>query len=84
MEESYRGEPQTPVVRGLRLYQWFTLAFLVAGAVLTTLPVAAAPAPARGGVATLVLLALAVGALCGFAMGVDFPRSNRRFARLAT
>jgi len=27
--------------------------------------------------------ALAMAAVTGFAMGVDFPRSNRRFSRLA-
>lgn len=84
VEESYRGEPQTPVVRGLRLYQWFTIAFLVVGAALTTLPVVPAPAPSRVGAGVVLLAALGVGLLCGFAMGVDFPRSNRRFARLAT
>jgi prolipoprotein diacylglyceryltransferase len=84
VEESYRGEPQTAIVRGLRIYQWFAIAFVVSGAVLTTLPVVAAPAPTFRGVSVLVPVALAVGALCGIAMGVDFPRSNRRFARLAT
>lgn len=84
VEEAYRGEPQTPVVRGLRLYQWFTLVFLGVGALLTTLPVVGAPAPATDGLGTLLLIAIAVGLLCGFAMGVDFPRSHRRFARLAT
>lgn len=84
VEESYRGEPQTPVVRGLRLYQWFTLVFVAAGAVLTTLPVVPSPVPSPGAVGGLLLLAAGIGALCGFAMGVDFPGSSRRFARLAT
>ena len=84
VEEAYRGEPQTPVVRGLRVYQWLAIAFLGVGAVLTTRPVVAAPAPGAGGLGALLLVALGVGILCGVAMGVDFPRSNRRFARLAT
>lgn len=83
VEESYRGEPQTPSVAGLRLYQWLAVALLVVGSVVTT--VARTPVPDRGLSFSGPVLGLAVGfgLLCTFAMGVDFPRSNRRFARLA-
>src|SRR5581483_10458128 len=37
VEESYRGEPQTPMVRGLRLYQWFALMSLFAGALVMSI-----------------------------------------------
>ncbi len=80
VEEALRGEPQTPVYGRLRLYQWTAAATVLAGAVLTCLPGAPAPRPAPS------LAALAAGVLFGvatwFALGVDFPRSNRRFARL--
>ena len=36
-EEAYRGEPQTAVIFGLRLYQWFAIASVCVGAVLTVL-----------------------------------------------
>ncbi len=81
-EEAYRGEPQTPVVLGLHLYQWTAVASVVAGALLTALgPRAAAPPPELD-VASLALAAV-FGLLAGAAMGVDFPSSDRRFARLA-
>lgn len=82
VEESYRGEPQTPIPAGLRLYQWFAMISVAVGAVLMSLQtVSSAPE------AELNWLALIAGVLTGvawwFAMGVDFPHSNRRFARLA-
>jgi hypothetical protein len=83
VEESYRAEPQTPIVGGLRLYQWLAVASLVAGMLSTLLP--AAPRAAGFATPTLPLLgaAVAMALVTGFMMGVDFPRSNRRFARLA-
>lgn len=82
VEEHYRGEPQTAVIAGFRLYQWLTLAFVVGGAVLTTFESAAAPAPAPLEGRTIVVALVA--ALIGIAsFGVDVPGSNRRFSRLA-
>lgn len=82
VEESYRGEPQTPILRGLRLYQWFALGSVLTGAILmcaqTTSSVTAAE-PSWPALAAGVLVGLA----WWLAMGVDFPASNRRFARLA-
>jgi hypothetical protein len=82
VEEAYRGEPQTLVYAGLRLYQWLAVASVVLGAMLTALPGPYAPGtfdPAWQPVA----FAAGFGAVCGFALGVDFPESSRRFARLA-
>ncbi|MBI4603715.1 MAG: prolipoprotein diacylglyceryl transferase [Planctomycetes bacterium] len=81
VEESYRGEPQTPRIAGLPIYQWNAVASVVLGAVLTCL---------RGGSGIpeprfdlgLLAAATAFALLTGVAMGVDFPDSNRRFARL--
>lgn len=82
VEEHYRGEPQTAVIAGFRLYQWITLIFVVGGAAMSTMPSAAAPAPTPLTAATLVVAALA--ALLGIlSFGVDLPGSNRRFSRLA-
>ena len=82
VEEAWRGEPQTPTWAGLRLYQWVSIVSLVAGAALTVIPGASrAPTP----VLSLAALwtGLAAGAITWLAASVDFPRSNRRFARLA-
>jgi len=82
VEEHYRGEPQTRVLAGLRLYQWMSIAGVVAGAVLTSLP--SAPAPAISSLSwPSVAIALAFGVAAYFAYGVDLPESNRRFARLS-
>ena len=81
-EEHLRGEPQTAVYAGLRLYQWLAIAFIIGGAAVTTIPGAPAPEPTAIGWNALAISALA--AILGIAaMGVDFPASNRRFSRLS-
>jgi protein-S-isoprenylcysteine O-methyltransferase Ste14 len=82
VEEHYRGEPQTAVIAGFRLYQWLTLLFVVGGAALTTLPTAHAPAPVslRWQAWAVSLLAAVIGTA---SYGADVPRSDRRFSRLA-
>jgi hypothetical protein len=80
-EEHFRGEPQTAVIGGLRFYQWLAIAFVVLGAVLTTL--GAAPAPPPSGIALALAPVLAVVGLASYiAYGADFPGSDRRFSRL--
>jgi prolipoprotein diacylglyceryltransferase len=83
VEESYRAEPQTPIVAGLRIYQWLAVLTLLIGIACTVLP----SEPARPGFeapsALLVVTALVMAIIAGAAMGVDFPGSNRRFSRLA-
>jgi membrane-associated phospholipid phosphatase/protein-S-isoprenylcysteine O-methyltransferase Ste14 len=81
VEEAYRGEPQTPVIGRLRVYQWMAVGGIVAGALLTALG-HGAPAPALQFSLMSLFLAFAFGAMCWFALGVDFPHANRRFARL--
>jgi prolipoprotein diacylglyceryltransferase len=81
VEEAYRGEPQTPVFARLRLYQWVALASVVSGALVTALgrsTGAPRPAPNAASFAAGVFF----GAITWFALGVDFPESNRRFSRL--
>ncbi len=81
VEEEYRGEPQTPVWRKLRLYQWAAVVTVLVGIVLTVIP---APMPELHPVMDLqaLLLALLMGAFAQFLMGIDFPGSERRFSRL--
>jgi protein-S-isoprenylcysteine O-methyltransferase Ste14 len=83
VEESYRGEPQTLVIAGLRIYQWLAMLSFVMGAFLTTVP----PGVTRFGSfqvdGRVLITAVTYGLICWFAMGVDFPGSSRRFARLA-
>ena len=81
VEEHFRGEPQTSVIAGLRLYQWSAIAFVVGGAVLTTLRPTAAP-PATAFDPRILPIALVVGAIVYVAYGADLPASSRRFSRL--
>ncbi|MGE5733006.1 MAG: prolipoprotein diacylglyceryl transferase family protein, partial [Gemmatimonas sp.] len=83
VEEAYRGEPQTPLVLGLRIYQWFAIGTLLAGIVSTMIPMP--PSEQTFSVPSAALLTWAVVMFLVFAaaMGLDFPRSNRRFSRLA-
>ena len=83
IEESYRGEPQTLIIGGLRIYQWLAILSFLAGAAVTTIPSGAAPGFVLWLDLRVPVTAILFGACAGLAMGVDFPRSSRRFARLA-
>lgn len=83
VEESYRGEPQTPVIGGLRLYQWVALLSVTAGAWLTTISSGTAPGLSLHFDSRMLLAGALYGLLAGAAMAIDFPASSRRFARLA-
>jgi hypothetical protein len=81
VEESFRGEPQTRVVAGLRLYQWSAIVSVVLGALFTAFDNGeVAPDPSFGWGS--ILPAAAFGFVVFSAMGVDFPNSRRRFSRL--
>jgi len=80
-EEAYRGEPQTARLAGLPLYQWMAVGSVLGGMLLMGLSSSPLPrlhAPSMG----LLLSSLVWGLVCAFAMGMDFPNSNRRFSRL--
>lgn len=81
VEEAYRGEPQTPTVCGLRLYQWLAIASVACGAVITTISDAPLTAPPLLHPSSIVLASVC-GLCAWFVTGVDFPDSIRRFARL--
>lgn len=81
VEEAYRGEPQTPVWRGLKLYQWLAVGQAALGAPFTLMT--SPPLPPLSEITLIGAGAiLASGLIAGFAMGVDFPHANRRFAQL--
>ncbi len=82
VEESLRGEAQTPYWAGMRIYQWIAIINIIAGAAMTTIP--------DNNVLSFhfnsesIFFAIMIGILVTFASGVDFPESNRRFARLTS
>jgi prolipoprotein diacylglyceryltransferase len=82
VEESYRGEPQTPRKLGLPIYQWNAVVSLAVGALLTCIDSGSlAVNPGFGW--HLPAAALAFALIAAAAMGADFPASSRRFSRLA-
>jgi membrane-associated phospholipid phosphatase/protein-S-isoprenylcysteine O-methyltransferase Ste14 len=82
VEESYRGEPQTAIKAGLKLYQWMAILSVLAGVFITMIgDMPNTPELQLNG--TSIVAAGCFGVFTWFALGVDFPESNRRFARLA-
>lgn len=81
VEESYRGEAQTQLMGGLRIYQWFALFIAILGAALTCVVSPATAAPAWPEPAAFTTAAL-VAAIYALFMGVEFPRSRWPLSRL--
>jgi prolipoprotein diacylglyceryltransferase len=82
VEESYRGEPQTPITAGLRSYQWLAVASVFTGVFATMVSNTGHPSTLSLNWQSLIAAA-GFGMVVWFALGVDFPNSNERFARLA-
>ncbi len=81
VEEAYRGEPQTESIHGLRFYQWIAILTVAAGGAVTCISTSAPPIDFQPGVEAAAL-GVGFGLITWFALGVDFPGSNKRFARL--
>lgn len=81
VEEAYRGEVQTPILKGLRLYQWTAMLSVFIGIIMTLIHTNIVIATSDFGWQT-VISAIIGGMFTAFAMGVDFPQSNARFSRL--
>jgi hypothetical protein len=81
-EEGSRGEPQTPVLAGLTIYQWLSITAFVAGAAVTMTP--SAPVhPVLQLDAASAWVALAAAAVSTLAMSVDWPRTRLPMSLLA-
>jgi hypothetical protein len=66
----------------MRIYQWIAIINIIVGAFFTTIPNTRALS-FQFNIETL-FLAIIAGILVTIASGVDFPGSNRRFARLTS
>lgn len=82
VEEAYRGELQTQVIGGLKIYQWTALISFLAGSIFTMFPSAPVGLDSFGTTPFVWIGSLLMGAFVTIAMGVDWPESNRRFSRL--
>ncbi len=83
VEEAYRGEPQTPSLAGLRLYQWLAVGLVLVGAAVTTSSHTNVPGTGLSLALPVIASAGIFSLACCFALGVDFPNSTRRYTRLA-
>jgi cytochrome c biogenesis protein CcdA len=72
---------QTRVVAGLRLYQWAAIVSVFLGGVFSAIG-DSTPAPSPEFRWSAIVAAAVFGLFVSFAMGLDFPESNRRFSRL--
>jgi prolipoprotein diacylglyceryltransferase/protein-S-isoprenylcysteine O-methyltransferase Ste14 len=81
VEESYRGEPQTRTLWGLRVYQWLAVLSVVGGAALTVAGPTPMPPAAPLSVEAAVM-ALGMALFTTAAYGMDLPRAGFRFSRL--
>jgi phosphatidylglycerol:prolipoprotein diacylglycerol transferase len=71
------------VIAGLHLYQWFAVAMVVVGLGMMMVPSAGAPPIEGSSLVPAAIVGLVFFLVCGFAMGVDFPESQKRFSRLS-
>ena len=81
VEEQYRGEPQTPKLFDLSVYQWLAVGLFVAGmavSMIDGMPMQVVSVIRWDG----ALTSMAAGLLAAAFMSVDFPSSQWRFSRL--
>lgn len=82
VEENYRGEPQTIVRSGLRIYQWAAIVSIGIGILISCIPSEQAPLFIPRMDFAVVATTIISGLIFAFAMGMDFPASTKRFSRL--
>lgn len=80
VEESLRGEPQTPYFIGMRVYQWLALLSILSGIIFTCIP--SPPLSAGGLTPSLWFNAMIYFIIILCVYGLDFPYSNAKFSRL--
>lgn len=82
VEEDYRGEIQTFIWNKLKIYQWLAIGSLLFGILFSMIPFPTTYLSLYWE-NEFLLVSLLFGLLAAFAMGMDFPFSNKRFSRLA-
>ena len=84
VEEAYRGEPQTPIYAGLKLYQWLALGQFLLGCLIALAHSDATGLPTTGPADWLPITAisLAFAAAASFAYSIDLPEGTVRWSRL--
>jgi prolipoprotein diacylglyceryltransferase len=84
VEEAFRGEVQTPIYYKLKIYQWMSIAFVFIGILISMSPFDDENIHLKFTWKYDYLIpSLLFGFISAFAMGVDFPDSEKRFSRLS-
>lgn len=83
VEESYRGEPGTKIVRNLRIYQWFSIGIYVSGLLILLIPSAKTYSWQIEDLWQIGIYFIVFFLLCAIAMSVDMPESKVPFSKLS-
>jgi len=83
VEETYRGEIQTPIYYKLKIYQWMSILFVLIGIMISMIPCDEQIRLEFGWKWEYLIPSIAFGFITAFAVGIDFPESKRRFSRLS-
>jgi hypothetical protein len=84
VEEAYRGEPQTPVYKGLKLYQWLALGQFLLGCLFAMVDSGAAglPSTGLGDWIPMAAISFAFAAVASIAFSVELPEGTVPCARV--
>ena len=82
VEETFRGEVQTPVYFNLKIYQWMSIIFVLSGIVITMIPMNDSTRLNFHCRLIYLIPSILFGFFAAFVLGMDFPESKRRFSRL--
>lgn len=83
IEEAYRGEPLTKIIRNLRIYQWFSVGMYFFGLIVMLFPSGITSIPETLDYGTAFVTGVIFFLISSFAMSMDFPDSTRRYSRLS-
>ncbi len=83
IEESFRGEPLTRVIKGLRIYQWFSILIYVCGFLIMSVKSGYTYRWRLIDIKLGIFIFILFFVICAFAMSVDFPYSKKRFSKLS-
>ena len=83
VEEAYRGEVQTPIFYKLKIYQWTSILLVYIGIGISMVPFDDHISLKFIWKYEYLLPSTLFSLVATFAMGVDFPESNKKFSRLS-
>lgn len=83
VEETYRGEIQTPIYYKLTIYQWMSILFVFIGIFISIIPFDDYQRLKFNFHYEYLPVSIGFGLIVAFATSVDFPESHMRFSRLS-